>query len=533
MNPPRPEKRTFAKVHGAESGDVPLDDGDRVYVGVGDVVAQKYRVDRLLGVGGVGFVLAARHVSLEGYFALKFLKKRFLQDRSIVERFTREAKAACRIKSEYVARVYDVGMHGGAPFLVMEHLQGRDLATLLAENGPFDVSDAAEYLVQACAALAVAHASGIVHRDIKPENLFLVDHEGLATIKLLDFGISKVSLAPESPADDWPSEGEALTGRLTCGTPYYMSPEQVRSTATVDARTDVWSLGMVLYELLSGTTAFQGDSIADICGAILEQEPLSLAELRPDLPQEIVDVVWRCLRKNPEDRYATIAELAVALLPFAPPRALAIAEGSAWIRRAAIQTVGTPALSEGRISSGSLGSLPPKSDRRGVAVPTTPRSITPRPVQRTPVTPGSIALATIGDSAPPPRNMQKIAIAAAVVVALGALGAFAAVGLSHSSKVEAPPPSAEARRAPATAPAPPAAEAPAEHADAPAAPASTPVVARPVPAAPTHPAPAVRHVAPPPARPPASAKGTASSAPAATESAAPTPSAPARPDLGY
>src|SRR5215472_14512531 len=140
MNPPpRPEKRTFAKDHGAESGDVPLDDGDCVYVGVGDVVAQKYRVDRVLGVGGVGFVLAARHVSLEGYFALKFLKKRFLQDRSIVERFTREAKAACRIKSEYVARVYDVGMHGGAPFLVMEHLIGRDLAAILGEHGAFSI----------------------------------------------------------------------------------------------------------------------------------------------------------------------------------------------------------------------------------------------------------------------------------------------------------------------------------------------------------------------------------------------------------
>lgn len=337
------------------SGDVQLDDGDRVYVAEGDLIAGKYRVERILGVGGVGFVVAARHAELGSHVALKFLKKRFIHDKSIAERFTREARASCRIKSEYVARVYDVGSHGHAPFIVMEHLSGRDLAALLAERGPLPLADAIDYAVQACAALAVAHASGIVHRDIKPENLFLVDEEGTPTVKLLDFGISKVALAPERPAGDWGPEDEALTGRTTCGTPDYMSPEQIRSTATVDARSDVWSTGMVLFEMLTARTAFQAEAVTDLCTAILEQEPPWISDLRPEVPLGLSEVVAHCLQKDPARRFSNIAELAVALLPFAPPHALAIAESSAGIRRAAIHAVGTSYGGEGRLSANPLG----------------------------------------------------------------------------------------------------------------------------------------------------------------------------------
>jgi serine/threonine-protein kinase len=517
----RPDKRLEAKDHAAESGDVALDDGERVYVAVGDVVSQKYVVDRVLGVGGVGFVLAARHVGLDGYFALKFLKKRFLHDKAIVERFTREAKAACRIKSEYVARVYDVGMHGGAPFIVMEHLVGCDLAALLSENGPFGVADATEYLIQACSALAVAHASGIIHRDIKPENLFLVDHEGVSTIKLLDFGISKVSLAPERPAGDWPEEGEPLTGSLICGTPYYMSPEQVRSTATVDARTDVWALGMVLYELLSGTTAFHAESVADICASILDKEPTSLADLRPDLPADLVAIVRHCLEKNPDDRYPSIAELAVALLPFAPPRALAIAEASAWIRRAAIRTVGAPVVAEGRISSGSIAALPVKDVRR--SAPTTPRELRKTPASQD-VAPAAGASAA---ATPTRRALAAVVVMAATV----AIGGYCWMVRAQPSK--GGPPSLAvpaAQQTPSRVPVAPAIAAP-EPAGSPAPPASTPVLARSAAPAPVRVTPGARHVPVAPARPSVSVKPLP--APVATEAAAPAPTGPARPDLGY
>ena len=298
------------------------------YVGVGDVVAGKYRVESVLGFGGMAFVLSAKHVHLDEHFALKFLNRELLAQKAIVERFTREAKAACKIRSEHVARVYDVGLHDGAPFIVMEHLTGRDLAAVVMDGGALEIADAAEYVMQACVALAVAHSHGIVHRDIKPENLFLVEHEGMPIIKLLDFGISKTALTGADPRS-------RLTGQLTLGTPCYMSPEQIRSTASAEARSDQWSLGVVLYELLAGSEAFQAETITEVCAAVLETEPRPLAELRPDLPQALIDVVARCMAKDPEQRFGDVGELAAALLPFAPSRAVASAERASSTLQAA------------------------------------------------------------------------------------------------------------------------------------------------------------------------------------------------------
>lgn len=167
------------------------------YVAEGDVVADKYRVERMVGQGGMGFVVAAKHIQLDEYVALKVLNGEFLGNPVIVERFTREAKAACRLKSENIARVYDVGSWNGAPFIVMEYLEGRDLGVCLREGGRLAVDRAVEYAMHACAALAVAHSHGVVHRDIKPENLFLVEYDGLPFIKLLDFGISKSALTAD------------------------------------------------------------------------------------------------------------------------------------------------------------------------------------------------------------------------------------------------------------------------------------------------------------------------------------------------
>ncbi len=298
----------------------PLED---IAVREGDVIAGKYRVERVLGVGGMACVVAAKHLHLDESVALKFLRREFLTQRGVAERFTREAKAACKIKSEYVARVYDVGMHQGAPFLVMDHLVGRDLYTVLMESGALPVDAAVEYAMQTCAALAAAHSIGIVHRDVKPENLFLVEHQGLPTVKLLDFGISRIALTGLAFG-----EVSRMTGATTIGTPLYMSPEQIRSSASADGRSDLWSLGIVLYELLTALPAFQAEGVSEVFAAILEQEPLPLRELRPDVPPGLVEVLERCLRKDPDERFQNAAELAAALLPFAPARALAVAERS-------------------------------------------------------------------------------------------------------------------------------------------------------------------------------------------------------------
>jgi serine/threonine protein kinase len=331
------------------------------YVAVGDVVAGKYRVERVLGSGGMAFVLSARHVELDQPFALKFLDAKFLGNEMITERFTQEAKAACKIRSEHVARVYDVGVHEGAPFFVMEHLEGRDLCAVVGESGPLPVENAVEYVMQACEALAVAHCHGIIHRDIKPENLFLVEREGLPMIKVLDFGISKVALTGGATSS-------RLTGELTLGTPCYMSPEQIRSTASADARSDLWSLGAVLYELLAGTEAFRAESVSALCAAVLEREPPPLGELRPNLPVGLADVVMKCLEKDADRRYSDVAELAEALLPFAPTRALVSAERSSSVMRGARRvTVPEPRVAPPRPSTLASSDAPPPESAAPVA----------------------------------------------------------------------------------------------------------------------------------------------------------------------
>jgi eukaryotic-like serine/threonine-protein kinase len=289
-------------------------------VSIGDVVAGKYRVDGVIGVGGMAFVVAASHLELEQRFALKFLSARFAAQPEFVERFTREAKAACRLRSEHIARVHDVGIHRGTPFLVMEHLVGSDLANVLAEGGPLPTEEAVEYAIQACEALATAHNSGVVHRDVKPENLFRVDEDGIPHVKLLDFGISKI----EGPLP-------RQTGELSMGTPTYMAPEQVRSTASADARSDQWSLGVVLYELLAGAPPFMAPSVGELCAAVLEQTPARLDEIHPEIPAPLAEVVARCLEKNPDARHRDVAALAEALLPWAPTRAVAAAERAARV----------------------------------------------------------------------------------------------------------------------------------------------------------------------------------------------------------
>ncbi len=285
---------------------------------VGDMLAGKYRIEHVLGVGGMGVVVAAYHIHLEERVAIKFLLPEALGKPDVVARFAREARAAVKIKNEHVARVIDVGtLDNGAPYMVMEHLKGADLSVVLEERGKLSVADAAEYILQACEAMAEAHSLGIIHRDLKPANLFLMRQtDGMNSVKVLDFGISKMTglVATHS--------GMAMTGTLAVmGSPLYMSPEQMSSTRDVDERTDIWAIGAILYELITGRPPFDAESIPQLCGMILQGRPPPMVTLRADVPPGIEAVMQRCLEKDREHRYSNVGELAVDLLPFAPKRA--------------------------------------------------------------------------------------------------------------------------------------------------------------------------------------------------------------------
>jgi serine/threonine-protein kinase len=289
----------------------------------GDLLAGKYRIERVLGVGGMGVIVAAQHLQLEEKVAIKFLLPTALEHPEAVSRFLREAKAAVRIKSEHVARVSDVGMlDNGSPYMVMEYLDGYDLAQWLRQNGPLSTEQAVEFILQALEAIADAHGLGIVHRDLKPGNLFCVRRsDGLLSIKVLDFGISKVSLkTPTAPQFDMTAPATIM------GSPLYMSPEQMRSARDVDTRTDIWSLGVILYELLTGNPPFNGETISEVCVKTAASPPTPIRQSRPEIPVELETVILKCLAKDREDRYANVAELASALAPFGPKRARPSAE---------------------------------------------------------------------------------------------------------------------------------------------------------------------------------------------------------------
>jgi tRNA A-37 threonylcarbamoyl transferase component Bud32 len=301
-----------------------------------DVVAGKYRLVRPLGKGGMGIVFEAQHLRLRQRLAIKMLRSDLAMRHDVVLRFEREARAAAHLRSAHVAKVIDVdATPDGVPYIVMEFLEGQSLAGVISTRralddpgkspttlgspgrGTGDVHEVVGWVLETCCAIAEAHDLGIVHRDLKPANLFLASDGGRSLVKVLDFGISK--LADEEDAS-------LTTTQAFLGTPNYMSPEQVRSAKGVDHRTDIWSLGVILYELLAGRIPFSGTTASAVLAAIVADPAPSLRDARPDVPPELDAIVTKALSKRAEDRFANVRALASALVPFAKIDAYVAAE---------------------------------------------------------------------------------------------------------------------------------------------------------------------------------------------------------------
>jgi serine/threonine-protein kinase len=261
----------------------------------------------------MGVVLRATHLELDAPVAIKVVREELAQREEVVSRLLFEARAAAKLRGRHIVRVSDVArLESGVPYIVMELLEGADLATILQERGALPVHEAVDYVIQACEGLAEAHALGIVHRDLKPENLFIAATPEGGVLKILDFGISKAVEGSLSctPRATLTSAGNAV------GSPYYMSPEQMRASRSVDARADIWSLGAILFELLTGRCPFDGDSIPSVCAKVLGDEPAPLRTLASDVPAELALIVDLCLRKDVAERFQNVDELGTALCAF-------------------------------------------------------------------------------------------------------------------------------------------------------------------------------------------------------------------------
>jgi serine/threonine protein kinase len=274
----------------------------------GDVVCGRYRLIRLLGEGGMGLVFEAEHLRMRQSVAVKFLRPEVLARPGAIARFEREARASASIRGPHVVQVLDVDTdEHGRPYMVMELLRGRDLEAELHARGALPVAEAVDLVLQACVGVAQAHARGIIHRDLKPSNLFLAAEAGKHVLKVLDFGISKIVIDAEL----------CLTSdAVTIGTPLYMSPEQMRAPGEVDGRTDIWSLGVILYELVAGEPPFRGTTTAAIAAIVADVLP-NLRDVRPDVPAALERVLMTALAKAPRDRLPTTEAFTAALVPFA------------------------------------------------------------------------------------------------------------------------------------------------------------------------------------------------------------------------
>jgi serine/threonine-protein kinase len=316
------------------------------------ILAGKYVLEATLGAGGMGRVYRGRQIALDRTVAIKILHGWLAHDPSVVRRFEREARAGAALRSRHVAQILEIEWTTtGTPFIVMEFLEGTDLGALLRRERTLPLRDAARFILEACEAVAEAHARRFVHRDLKPENLFLVrDGTPWGTIKVLDFGLAK-ALPGATIARDRHS---VTTGFL--GSPHFMAPEQFLSPASVDHRTDVWGMGATLYTLLSGRPPFVASTLDLLRKRVAQEEPPPLPTLRTDIPTPLAQIVHRALRKNPHERWPTIEAFAAALSSLAahlpPSRALLHADPDTLRLNDAHDTVVDPPVTRRRRPGG-------------------------------------------------------------------------------------------------------------------------------------------------------------------------------------
>jgi eukaryotic-like serine/threonine-protein kinase len=355
----------------------------------GTVLAGKYRVERLLGMGGMAFVLEATHLTLGQRVAIKVLQGELGKLDEMTRRFAREAQIAAQLPPDHVARVFDFGtLEGGEPYLVMELLVGRDLDQELEARGPLPVEEAVDYVLQACEGVAEAHAVGLVHRDLKPDNLFLTRRrDGSPLVKVLDFGISK--------ADSKDGDLSLTKTSSSFGTPLYMSPEQIQSVKNVDARCDQHALGAILYALLTDSPPFYAETLTALSVIIATHPAPSAREKRPEVPAGLDAAIQKALAKRADDRFRDVADFANAIAPFGGPLS------------------GRSAAATSRV----LGSVP---------APAPPTSIEPRASGSAPGVAAqqtNVGVTRAVDQARPKRSWLALAGAAiAVFVALGVVG---------------------------------------------------------------------------------------------------------------
>lgn len=376
----------------------------------GEIVAGKYEIVRFLGKGGMGLVLEARHTKLGHRVALKLLLADFMERPDALARFEREARAAALLRSQHVVRVLDVDndtARGGVPFIVMDYLEGRDLAFELKRRQILPVPEAVDLMLQACIAFAEAHANGIVHRDIKPSNLFLEATQGRPVLKVMDFGVAKLATAP--------GETELTTTETALGTPSYMAPEQLTSSKTIDHRADIWALGVVAYRMLSAKLPFTADSPAALAVTILTETPVHLSTAAPGVPPPLANAIMSALERDTSRRPQDAIAFGRMLAPF------------------------------------GTGAVPFETSIAGIPAPAPRRSdpqieITPRPVQQPDVEPTANAWTQRGGAAQAKNRSVVAGVAIGVGFALIAIAAVVLFSVTRAEKpaavVTTPPPSA-------------------------------------------------------------------------------------------
>ncbi len=394
-------------------------------VNIGDVV-DKYRVERVVGVGAMGLVVAARHTTLDQVVAIKFLvDHRFGSRDESIARFLGEARAAARIQSDHVCRVSDVGMlPAGVPYMIMEHLEGTDLEEEIVARGQLDLVESVDYVLQACDAIAAAHQLDIVHRDLKPANLFLARRpDGSRRVKVLDFGISKAA-----------SVGKQRFTRETrsLGTPAYMPPEQIKDPMNVDHRADIWALGAILYELLTGQMAFVGETVKEVLDRVLGEDPCPIPALRRDVPPNLIAIIGRALARDRDARWPTAATFARALAPFG---SIGVLSGLASIQREvgslssissirALPPQVAPMMAPGMMAPGMMAPPMAAPNAHGMMAAPMPALMTPATLPM-PMRPGMMA-------APMPAPMAPAMMAPALPAQMGPMASYPPYGPGSS-----------------------------------------------------------------------------------------------------